>query len=800
VAGPARPRALLLVLSLALAGLPGAALAEEAVLRLVVNGTPRGDGIVAIDADGDVWLEQETLAALDFGVLPEGARVADGRVSLRSLAPALRFELDVPSATLRLRIDPERLAGSRVDLSRPAPPGLRLLEQDSALLNYSLRLDLLEERTLALPFELGLRRGPALLFSDFDFSSADDAGFVRLSTRAVLDDLARLRRLTLGDLVARSDTDLGSQLLLGGVSLARDFRLQPYLVRRPAPDVSGVLETASEVEVYVDGQLLSREDLPAGRFELADLPVRQGAGEVRLVIRDAFGRTREVDSGIYAASRLLRAGLSEYALQLGFERESFGRRSFDYGEPMALGFYRRGLRDWLSAGFHGEGSTGLLNVGGSLDVLAGRVGELGLSLAGSTSDAGSGAALAARYLRTGWRGSAGLLLRGASERYAIVAGGGGAGRARFDALASVGLSLGRIGVSAQASYAGRRGLPHRVRVGLGLRRRIGTRLFASVSVGATRDGSHTVARADLGLTLQLGTRQTGSLLASHVDGRSSARLSLDRHTPFGPGVDYRVDLASLPTGVHGNDFFGDGFFEWRSDDGIASTRYQHRPGSDRAQLGWAGGVVAAGGRVRATRPVDDAFLLVEVPGLPGVAVSHNNHRVAVTDDAGVAVLPELDSYLYNEVAIDPGPLPIGRYVRATRRPVTTPLRGGALLDFPVEELRAYEGRVLFRTPQGRVPAQFARLELEVAGRHVRTALGTGGALYLEDLPPGRYPARVRSRRAACRFELELPESDELFHDLGDIVCEATPEPAAARRSRPPDDRVEPRFPGSAPDG
>src|SRR5206468_2039472 len=76
---------------------------------------------------------------------------------------------------------------------------------------------------------------------------------------------------------------------------------------------SGAVSTPSTVDVYVNGQLLRRVPLPPGQFELKDLPVPAGTNNTRLVLRDAFGREREIGSQYYFASGLLKEGLHEFS-------------------------------------------------------------------------------------------------------------------------------------------------------------------------------------------------------------------------------------------------------------------------------------------------------------------------------------------------------------------------------------------------------------------------------------------------------------------------------------------------------
>ena len=125
-----------------------------------------------------------------------------------------------------------------------------------------------------------------------------------------MDDRARLVRYLVGD---RFDATgpLGGSALLGGFSVSREFSLDPYFVRFPTVGLSGAVFTRSTAEVYVNGQLVRREILPPGPFELRNLPASVGSGTAEVVLRDAFGRQQVISPPFYFTSTLLRAGIQE---------------------------------------------------------------------------------------------------------------------------------------------------------------------------------------------------------------------------------------------------------------------------------------------------------------------------------------------------------------------------------------------------------------------------------------------------------------------------------------------------------
>ena len=80
----------------------------------------------------------------------------------------------------------------------------------------------------------------------------------------------------------------------------------------------------------------------------------------------------------------------------------------------------------------------------------------------------------------------------------------------------------------------------------------------------------------------------------------------------------------------------------------------------------SGGLLVAGGRPYATRRVEDALGVIDVPGLADVRIYQENRLIARTDARGRAIIPDLRAYEQNRIAIAPGASRSTRTCRATR--------------------------------------------------------------------------------------------------------------------------------------
>ena len=320
-AGPAL-RALALAFAAVLlpaAGLRGGS-RERVLLPVSVNGVSKGE-LLAFLEDGDIFLRVADLE--DAGVrgfsgrrvpAPEGELVALG-----SLAPDVTFSFDTEAVALTLTTFPRYLGNTTRDLGNSRPDSIAYSTDTSAFVNYSVNWH--NFKSLDAFAETGVSFHGNLLYAS---GSRDAQGrFTRGLTSYTVDDREHLTRWVVGDDFASAGT-LGGALLLGGVGVSRNFELDPYFVRYPTFGLSGAVMTPSTADVYVNGAIVRREQLPPGQFDLTNLPVPAGSGNATVVIRDAFGGERTLASPFYSSSAVLARGLSEYTYNIGFVRRPLG--------------------------------------------------------------------------------------------------------------------------------------------------------------------------------------------------------------------------------------------------------------------------------------------------------------------------------------------------------------------------------------------------------------------------------------------------------------------------------------------
>lgn len=750
---------------------------QPVYLDLWVNDVKR-DVVLAELEPGDAWVPVKDLLRAGLHDLGGVRRASAGRelVSLRSLAPGLRWRLDDAALALRVVASPALLGRVQLDLSPVRRPEKAFeAPVPSAFLNWSARADTDGGRSGFA--EAGASTGHGdLLFSS---GSVDrDGRVVRGLTTFTLDRPARMLRLDAGDVVS-SPSGLGGGGVLLGLGLARDFSLDPYFVQSPLPSMTGFAANPSTLEVWVNGALVRRQPLPPGAYDVWNLPLTAGANDVQLVVRDAFGRTESVARTEYLGAGLLAPGVHDFAVTAGLRRERLDR-SADYGSALLVARERAGITDRLTAGARLEAGRDLASGGGSLS-LGSPLGDLDLEAAASGSGGRAGGAAYGAWRLWTRIATAAAYVRCLSRDYANGALDPGDDRAlvRAGVLASVPV-LRRATAAAEWTVAldRDRGRETRtaLRTSIGLGR--GFVLFASV---ARTTSSVAPPGWEGGLTLALPLGDASAELSADARGAGddTVSASVQRSTPVGEGLGYR-----LRAGADRDAAFAHAFAEGHARFGQAELWYDQVGEQAVGTAGAAGGIVALQDRVFLARPVDQSFALVQV-GVPGVRTTLENQPMGRTDANGEILFPSMAPFRASRIGIVDTDVPLDRRVRERELLLVPPRRAGAVARFGIDEYRAVTGRLhLFGARGLTVPA---RGDLVVRGGRIlvlSSPIDDDGAFWIEGLPPGNHDAEIRWHGETCGFTLSIPTGVAGVVDLGDLGCEEKPAPAPAAEPTP----------------
>jgi outer membrane usher protein len=733
---------------------------ERAILVLYVNDIARGEAFVVLRRP-DVLVRA---ADLESARVPLGTAMRldiDGvsYITLASLAPAVTYTLDERALELRLTLGAQAFPASTIRTSSLAPANVEYLRAPSAFLNYATTW---RSNGADVTAELGATLGPTLVSGTL--FRRPGGGFGRGLTSLTLDERTRMRRWIVGDRITSTGT-LGSTTIVGGVGLRRAFELDPYFVRYPTRTLTGALTTPSTVEVYVNGRLVEQQHLPAGVFSLEGLTTPVGAGDTRVVVRDAFGRETQASASFYQTSSALARGLQEYDYGIGLLRDGTSDRLGTYAEPALLARHRLGVTDRLTLGYRLEATDRLVSGGPDMAV-ATPFGDLNAGFGASRRGAATSVASYVGFDYTARRVSTGISAVSFGRTYATADLGPQMDRPRLDARAYVSVQLARfgyLGLEAGASDYWQR--PTRARAALTLRARVARRADAMLTAARTMESGRGQWQALLGLSIALDSHTSAFLTFDRQAGASRHSYEVQRGTPQGPGIGYRLHADA------GDRNRAEGRFVAQGRHGRVEFEQVTMDGQPaRTAATVAGGIVAIGGGIFATRPVTDAFALVRVPGVEGVRTFASNQEIGRTGRGGRVIVPDLLSNYANRLAIAPDDIPFEREAPAGPRLVAPPYRGGAIVNFDAPVVRSLYGRLVIDTGGALVPAAFGELRVRAGAREARSPLGKYGEFYLEDLPEGRWSAVAVGLPRECRAVLIVPASKDGFIDAGTVIC------------------------------
>ncbi len=774
-----RPLALVLIPALAAANPPSGA-PLDLYLEVYLNGVSSRQ-ILHVQQFGERILgSRQGLSQLGISAAPDAAP-AGPFVALDEI-PTLYYRVLAEQQILDLNIEADRLqpppAASRPSAAPDAwtTPG--------AVLNYELfarqQMGGGDDRN-NLSGLLELRGfGAAGAFSQTSLYNDElPQPLVRLDSHWQYSAPGRLLTLRLGDTVSASLPWI-RPVRFAGVQLRRNFELQPDLVTFPLPAARGVTPVPSSVDIYIDNVRRYSREVPAGPFSIDELPVATGRGQMRLVVNDALGRETVIDIPFYADAQLLRPGLADFALEIGWLRENYGLRSDDYRpQPAFSGVARVGLTPSLTLETAAQGHDGLHGAGLGIVAAAGGWGTLSAALAASDTATGTGRLASLAYRLQAGRFAVFGTTRQADDAYRDLASVSAAPPPRrFDQFS---LSVSPPGVgSFSLSFIDIRdgrgsGSPDNVTVcppGPGCllpfpaRIRLAT---ASYSRQLSRR-IHLMATAFRNLDVE---DETGASLSfSWAMGRQvhaglSARASRDarfataraaKPVPVDqPGAGWQLEFAEGDLQVRQANAGYLGRY------GRVDARIFSLGEVEQASLGMRGAVVAIDRGLFLADRIHDSFAIVNA-GAPDVAVLRENRNVGQTGRGGRLLVNHLYAYQRNRIALDTTTLP-PQYAVEHDQVVASPEHlAGVVLDFEGRTISA--ARIILTLPSGApVP-----LGAEVIGaRGDPGIVGYGGLAYLDRLERENL-VLVRWAEGACRAQFEVDPAALGERPLGPVTC------------------------------
>ncbi|MEN4922357.1 fimbria/pilus outer membrane usher protein [Achromobacter spanius] len=737
----------------------GSSAERDVFLEVSINGANTSQLLRFRDAHGRLSVSGAALRSIGVDLSKLGA--ADTReVSLDAVA-GLRYAYNPAAQSVDIVLPDNLRVPYEVDTrGLPDTPmaaagrGLVLNYDAYAQTDYDYRVALYSEQRYFDSYGVFSNSGTGYLGGSAD-------RYVRYDTYWSHSDQETLQTLRLGDTIT-SSLNWSRSVRVAGIQWGRNFALRPDLVTFPVSSLSSSSVVPSSVSLYINGVQQFSGSVPPGPFVVNQIPGITGAGQATLITRDALGRTVSTSVPLYVDPRMLAAGLSSWSVEAGFVRRQFSLRSFDYdSKPVLTASGRYGYTDDLTLEGHTEAGPGLYNAGAGALVKLGQAGVVSGALSGSAgSHSGAQVSLGYQYVRpefsidtqaTRLIGDYGDL--GSREDAPVP---------RQTERITVAMPLGRS-QSVAVSYIGYR-MPDVPMAKLGsatYTANLHSRVVMTLS--AYKDFSQSNSQGVfLGLSLMLGDRTQVGASVGRQAGDDTYSVSAQSSVPYEGGWGWAVQ-----NGRTGGMQVNQGQVQYLGRYGLVAGMVQDYGGRTQASAQATGSLVLMDGTVIPSRRINDSFALVSTDGTPDVAVLHENRKLGRTNGSGYLLVPDLNSYQTNRIAIDPEDLPVDVRLDSTRTVVVPQGGSGVLAKFQVEKYAA--ASVILTTPDGDflpVGAEVAHVE---SGNH--SVVGYEGLTFVEDLA-AHNRLRVKGSGVSCVVEFDYTHSDsDPMPTLGPFVCE-----------------------------
>jgi outer membrane usher protein len=683
-------------------------------------------------------------------------------VSSASL-PLIRFRIDILAGVLELHCSAECFGEVRREAGTPI--GQRLSPAEPLIIiDYDAYLQSGDRNSSGVFTTLSVSSASGTgSFSSFCSRQATVSSCGRLDASWTIDDPSTARRLVLGDSITRA-ARWGTPVRFAGVSWGTDFTLQPEFVTVPTPEIRGESTLESAVDIYVNDALRFQTKIPAGPFQITDIPVVTGEGTARAVITDLLGRQQTLTASFYSAPEMLRTGLETYSLEAGWLRRNYGSEDDVYDDPFfALG-YARGLSNEVTVGLRSEIGSRQQSFGASTMLVNSALGQSEAALAISRGENGDGVLGRFGQAYRSPQMTIGGVVTATTPDYRIF--GSSRPGSRLSSNLYFGLTDEQLGsASISWTYRDERWSKNVSAIGLNYGTSLGS---ASVFLTALRTMNDEASYfGALTLTIPLGGRASAGASTRYDGNRLNAGLHVREDPPASGGIGYRAlvetgDLDRAEAGVSARLPFGNFSAE-------ASTV----AGEDAIRLSANGGIAVLHDAVLPAPPIGGGMALVAVGHEPGVRVYHDRQLVGLTGSDGRIVVTGLRPFEQNMLSYAPEDLPLSVKVDDTEVSLVPGLRTGHVVDF--------DARRVVNVLASIIDEHGGAIPLHAVVRNVDTGAiyptGSDGLVFIPDAPM-KVSLMVETGAGRCNVVVtrEL-RSGAGVEPVGPLICYPAPEVA-----------------------
>jgi outer membrane usher protein len=551
---------------------------------------------------------------------------------------------------------------------------------------------------------------------------------------------------------------LGVSAPFAGVHYATDYTSDPQYVPHAAPSVSGFANSPSLLEVYVDNVIELRTDVPAGPFQVGDLPSSAAHSDIVMVLTDASGKqTVQVARPSYDPD-FLGHGFSQFRIDAGVAHANLDSRGQYYRGLVAQSGLRYGLTDSITADVLGESMSGEDFFDGGADVRLSRIDHFAFRIGAGNRRRASEYRYETKSRKFSFQEDFtynslrsepipevdnGDVVAQIAERSSL--------NLNLSDSWTVSLAFTRLRSSDGSNQAA-------------LSTRAGYRIGSlSIEAAPFYDFMSHRINADMSVNVRVDDRNSiATNAAVNAQGNTTARFSWTRdsggpHDQLSTSVNLSAN-ASQDRGVEVNDHlpWADATFAW-----------QQQNGTSIYEPTLQGALAFLGGNLYPVRRVDESesFAVLRIPGLRNVRVKVNSSDAGLTNRRGELLLRNLVPYTQNEIDLEDIPISYN---------IVDPLRvvPGKASPLALTVRVVSHGDVTFTAVDDRGTPLPAGAWIEGAAHY---PVGYGGEVFIPGISPGTHRLRGTTMSGRpCSIVLQVPKDVDDVPDLGAQPCVSGP--------------------------
>lgn len=609
------------------------------------------------------------------------------------------------------------------------------------------------------------------------YQSNLDNRWFRGDTRIVKDFNDSMIRTQAGDINYQT---IGFQTLrpVGGVSIARNFFLNPYRTPYPKLNRDFVVKTRSKVTYFVNGNLIKSEFLAPGRYAVRDVPLVNGINNIIVEIEDDLGRKEVINFQQTTSINLLNNGESKFDLSVGYPFQDINqKRQYEETNVLTSGFFQYGLTSNFTAATYGQHFDSF-KLGGVETILATGIGNFSLGGAYGGDKTYQGSVYALGYnlaiVRNEWFSAHNLNIRHEVRESDFVQTWNSAPQ-RIKNLSAINYSLPlfkmlTVGVGANYGEKNKYGEVDRYGYDASLTVRLFQNINATIYAARTRDEFRNTN--DLAYMLvNIAFPEKAQYVTAYADTTNQTRRvtyvkdNLNRLNSFkgqatietnkmsdvgDADLLFNAKLADI--GVHATGF--------NYENGGSAGRYSARMNSSfvfaGSDEGWSWAV---------SRPVQTSFALLapnkHLESQKFGVKSTSPYSEGLSDFMGKTVFVNLLPYQYREIQLDPSQVDIGYSLGQENYVLFPTYRSGHLIFVGAPGSVTVRGTLVSETG-----AEGLRTG-EIKGNGVSALFFTNrkGQFLIENLMPGEYTLTTDDGR---KLEFKIPEKTRGLFEIGDL--------------------------------